>query len=125
MKQVRNRQKQVAQQIQTLVAQAISQELKDPELGMVTITNVDVSVDLGYANIYFVVLEQERSEQSLAVLTKAASFLRKRLAKQLTLRVVPRLRFKLDNSEKHARQMDELISQLPEDLEDSSSSYNE
>lgn len=115
MKQVRTRQRQVAQQIQKLLAQAISWELKDPELGMVTITSVEISPDLGYADIYFVVLEADQQQTSLQVLTKAASFLRKRLADQLTLRQVPRLRFKIDTSEAQARQVDQILEQIPDD----------
>lgn len=121
MKQVRPRQRQVAQQIQILLARAISQELKDPELGMVTITSVEISSDLGYADIFFVVLEDDRRQISLEVLTKAASFLRKRLADQLTLRQAPRLRFKLDDTETQARQVDELLEKIPDPPADNNS----
>lgn len=115
MKQVNNRQRQVAQQIQTFLANTLLRDVKDPALGMVTITSVEISKDLGYADIYFVVLESDKQQDSIAVLNKAASFLRKQLAGHMTQRTVPRLRFRLDVSEQQARSLDDLLSTLPEE----------
>lgn len=120
MKQVNNRQRQIAQQIQAFLANALVRDIKDPALGMITITTVQVSKDLGYADIFFVVLEEDKQQASLATLNKAASFLRKQLAGHMTQRVVPRLRFRLDESEEQARALDEVLANLPEGMNDDS-----
>ena len=87
-------------------------ELRDPRVGMVSITSVDVSRDLAYARVYCTVLGKEdieAAEESLAALNKAAGFLRTRLSKGSKMRTVPQLRFLYDSSVGRGAYMEELI----------------
>ena len=88
----------VAEQIQKILAILIHKELKDPRLGMVTINEVRVSKDLAYAEVFFTVFPDERAEEAGQLLGNASSFLRKLLARQLTTRITPKLRFSYDAS---------------------------
>jgi ribosome-binding factor A len=105
----------VADQIQRDLAVLIQREIKDPRLGMVTISHAKVSKDLGYADIYITVLplgDQEESEAvdaSLKVLRNAAGFLRAELARGIKLRVMPQLRFHFDESIERGRRLHSLI----------------
>jgi len=84
----------VAQELAVL----IQQELKDPRLGMVTISDVKVSRDLGIADVYFTVLPEDKSEESQQILDGAGGYLRTQLAKRLSLRTTPKLRFHYDET---------------------------
>jgi ribosome-binding factor A len=105
----------VGDQIQRDLARLIQRELKDPRLGMVTISHVRVSKDFGYADVYFTVLalgdqtEAEAIESSQAVLKNAAGFLRTELSRGLKLRVMPQLRFHFDATVARGRHLHGLI----------------
>jgi ribosome-binding factor A len=105
----------VADQIQRDLAMLIQREIKDPRLGMVTVSYVKVSKDLGYADTYVTVMplgnqdEATVTPESLAVLNNAAGFLRKELARGIKLRVMPQLRFHYDESVDRGRRLHSLI----------------
>ena len=105
----------VGDQIQRDLATLIQREIKDPRIGMVTINHVKVAKDLGYAEVYITVLslgdqdEAEATKQSLEVLKQAAGFLRAELAKGISLRVMPALRFHYDESIHRGRHLTSLI----------------
>lgn len=107
----------IGDQIQRELAQMIQREIKDPRLGMVTVNAVKVSRDLGYADIFVSLLTTEELtedstevKESLAVLNKAAGFLRGQLGRAMKLRVVPHLRFHFDSLLGKSRRMDALIN---------------
>jgi len=86
--------------------------MKDPRLGMVTVSAVDLSRDMSYADVFVTVLEQEdkaEREQTLAILTKGAGFLRSRLAHLIKLRIIPTLRFHYDESISRGQHLSALI----------------
>jgi ribosome-binding factor A len=105
----------VGDQIQRDLAILIQREIKDPRLGMVTISHVKVSKDLGYADIYFTVLaigeqsEAEAIQSARTVLNNAAGFLRTELSRGIRLRVMPQLRFHFDDSIERGRHLHGLI----------------
>ncbi len=108
----------LADQIQRELAVLIRDEINDPRLtGMVTISSVKVSPDLGYADVYVTVLEPSMDddmnktshEESLKVLNKASGFLRTELSRLLKTRITPRLRFHYDEVTAHGNYMMELI----------------
>ncbi len=77
----------------------LQREIKDPRVGMVTVSGVKVAKDLSFADVYvtFMTLEKEDEvKEALAVLEHASGFLRSMLAKSIKLRVMPRLRFHFD-----------------------------
>lgn len=105
----------VADQMQRDLATLIQREIKDPRLGMVTISYIKVSKDLGYADVYVTVLaigdQQHESiiQESLSVLNNASGFLRKELGRLIKLRVMPSLRFHYDESIDRGRHLHSLI----------------
>lgn len=111
MAQEFSRTRRVGEQIQRELAALIQFEMKDPRLGMVTVSSVDVSRDLSVAKVYFTVLGKSEadSQQSLEALNHAAGFLRKELGRGLQLRSVPRLQFYYDSSIERGAHLSALI----------------
>jgi ribosome-binding factor A len=101
----------VGEQIQRELAGLIQSELKDPRLGMISISAVNVSRDLGHAKVYVSVLGSEAQvAESLEVLKHAAGYLRHRLGKSLHMRVIPELHFFLDRSLEEGARIGALIN---------------
>ncbi|MEH6581101.1 MAG: 30S ribosome-binding factor RbfA [Halioglobus sp.] len=108
-----SRTSRVADHLQRELAGLIQREIRDPRVGMVSITGVDVSRDMGHAKVYYTVLTTDDSadvEESTAVLNKAAGFLRSQLSKDSSMRSVPQLRFYFDSSVGRGRYLEDLIS---------------
>ena len=108
-----SRSQRLGEQIQRDLALLIQRELKDPRVGMVTVSFVELSRDLSYADINVTVLVpqdlDEKIIESLNILNEAASFLRMELGKGLKLRKVPHLRFHYDDSLKRGARINKLI----------------
>ena len=104
----------IADQMQRDLAALVQRELKDPRLGMVTISGVKVSRDLAFADIYVTFMGVDDGEENIAqglkVLTGASGFLRSSLAKGLKLRVIPNLRFHYDQTVVEGPRMSALIN---------------
>ena len=108
----------IADQMQRDLAMLVQRELKDPRLGMVTISGVKVSRDLAFADVHvtFMGIEGEEAvRQGLDVLKGAAGFLRSSLAKGLKLRVIPNLRFHYDQTVVDGPRMSALINRARSD----------
>lgn len=102
----------VADQLQKELAVLIQREVKDPRLGMVTVSGVTVSRDLGYADVYVTLLGEqapERVKENLQVLKRAGGFLRSQIARRVKLRHVPELRFHFDESVVRGQVLSSLI----------------
>ena len=117
----------LADQIQRELAVLIRDEINDPRLtGLVTISGVKISPDLGYAAIYVTVMEtnmddamaKDYHEDSLKVLNKASGFLRTELSHILRTRTTPRLRFHYDEVTANANYMMNLISKAVQSSDD-------
>jgi ribosome-binding factor A len=105
------RTRRVGEQVQRELAALIHDEIKDPRLGMVSVTAVIVSRDLSHAKVFISVLgNAEQTEASVSVLKHAAGFLRHRLGRVLHIRVVPELHFYLDRSLEEGARMGALIN---------------
>ena len=104
------RSERVAGQLRRDLARLIQQEIKDPEVGFVSLSDVEVTRDLSHAKVYITVFEPEKAKESLKALGRASTFLRSRLAKELRLRHVPELHFVHDDSVEKGSHIDELIS---------------
>lgn len=99
MMQEFSRTQRVGGQIQRELAQIIQQELRDPRLGMVTISAVEVSKDMAHAKVFITLMNTDQDvDATLKVLKKASGFLRRALGKRITLRVLPDLHFVYDSS---------------------------
>jgi ribosome-binding factor A len=92
---------------------AILKELKDPRIKFVTVTGVDLSVDLRHAKVYVSVLgSASEREDTLAGLNSANGFIRKELGTRLTIRYVPELAFLYDDSIEHGIRIGELLDSI-------------
>jgi|SRR5689334_12626681 ribosome-binding factor A len=102
--------RRVADQIQRELSDLLRTELKDPRVGMITLTGVEVSPDLAYAKVFFTALGDA---QALALtetgLQRAAGFLRTHLGRRVKLRVTPELRFLHDASVERGVRLSKLI----------------
>jgi ribosome-binding factor A len=89
----------VGGQIQRELAQIIQQELRDPRVGLVTISAVEMSKDMGHAKVFITLMNPDQDvAETIKVLKKASGFLRRALGKRIMLRVLPELHFVYDSS---------------------------
>lgn len=98
------RTERIGEQLRAELARLLREEVTDPRIGFVTLTQVDVSPDLSNARVYWSVVKSEDAEgiaANGAGLESAAGFLRHRLAQRLELKRVPELRFRYDPSLVH------------------------
>lgn len=109
-----SRTRRVAEQIQRELAELIRREVRDPRLGMVTVTAAEVSRDMSYAKVFVTVLGKSEAESqiSLDILTRLAGFLRHELGKQMRLRHIPELRFVYDASIERGTSLSALIDSV-------------
>jgi ribosome-binding factor A len=84
-------------------------EVKDPEVGFISLSDVEVSRDLAHAKVFITVFESEKAASSLKALKRAAGYLRRRLGQEMRIRSVPELHFFHDSSVETGQRMDSLI----------------
>lgn len=107
------KQKRIEGIIRKDISNIIQYDLKDPNVGFVTITDVQVSNDHSYATIYVNFLGKEaRNKAGLEALNHASGYIRTQLAQQMTIRRVPELRFVIDKTEQRGKKIDEVINQI-------------
>lgn len=106
------RARRVADQIQRELADILRLELKDPRVGMITVTDVEVTQDYAHAKVYFTLLgDKARADEAAQGLRRAAGFLRTQLAHRLKLRTVPQLQFVYDSSVERGISLSRLIDE--------------
>lgn len=102
----------VAEQIQRDLAELIRLELKDPRVGMVTLTDVEVSADYAHAKVFFTTLGTgDQIAAATAGLNHAAGFLRHELGQRIKLRGIPQLHFTYDESVERGVRLSRLIDE--------------
>jgi ribosome-binding factor A len=103
----------VAEQIHHELAELIRAEVKDPRIGMVTVTGVDITADYAYATVHFTVLpdDAETVARTRTGLARAAGFLRGQLGRRVRIHTTPELRFVHDTSTAHGIEMSKLIDE--------------
>jgi len=112
MNQPYSRTRRVSEQMQRELADLLQRELKDPRLGFVTLSGVEVSRDFAHAKVYVSVLGGDSDvAQSLTALRHAAGFLRRELARRVRLRVSPQLQFLHDATTEQGQRLSQLIDQ--------------
>jgi ribosome-binding factor A len=112
MKKVSQRVQRVAEQIQQDLADLLRTEVKDPRIGMVTVTQVEVSGDMAHAKVYFTALTgREHADAAVAALSRTAGFLRSQLSQRLKLFTVPQLHFIYDDSIESGMRLTQLIDE--------------
>ena len=108
------------EKIQELMKQEISkiilQELKDPRIGFVTVTQVEVSRDLSLAKVYISIMgSEEQIEGSWKGLQSSLGFIRRKVGHRIRLRITPELRFVLDKSLDYSDHIQKLLLQIERD----------
>ena len=103
------RSERVAGQLRRELAQVIQQEVNDPAVGFISISDVEVTRDLAHAKVFVTVFESEKAASSIEALQQKAPFLRHRLSQEMRLRSVPELHFHHDSSVETGLRMDNLI----------------
>ena len=107
------RQGRLNHQLQQEIAAIIQRELKDPALGFVTITKVDVTADLSYAKVGYSCLGGEKEQAgSQDALDRASGFIRSLLRKRFHLKMIPELSFRYDPSIAQSIEMSAKLDQL-------------
>ncbi|MGQ0654527.1 MAG: 30S ribosome-binding factor RbfA [Betaproteobacteria bacterium] len=109
MKKSSGRPHKLGDLIQRELSQLLARELRDPRVGMLTITAVDVSPDLSHAKVFFTLLQKEKLEDTLHGLKRSAGFLRSQLARRIKLYTTPELRFVYDESVERGDHLSRLI----------------
>jgi ribosome-binding factor A len=113
MRRTSHRPERVSELIREEVAAFLTSQARDPRIGFVTVTRVDVSGDLGHARVFVSVMgTDEEKTRSLEGLDSAARFLRGQLAKVLRLRVAPEIRFLLDRGLEHSQRIERVLGEL-------------
>ena len=101
----------VAEQIRRDLADLIRTELKDPRVGMISLTDVQLTPDYAHAKVFFTTLQSEHLEEIQAGLKRASGFLRRELGRRIHIHTLPELHFVFDNSLEHGANMSLLIDQ--------------
>ena len=107
-----SRTQRVADYLQRELASLIQQSLRDPRLGMISVTGVTVSRALSHARVHYTRLDSDTEDEAkevTAVLNKASGFLRNELSRDASMRMVPRLSFYFDSSVGQGRHLEGLI----------------
>ncbi len=116
-----SRTQRVADQMQRELALLIQREVRDPRIGMITVTSVDASRDLAHAKVYITLMGEAGDEEiasNLSALKDAAGFLRVQLGRVMKLRSIPQLHFHYDESVRRGVHLSSLIERaVAEDRE--------
>ena len=86
----------LAGEIRDEVARMVASDLKDPRLGFITVTRVELTQDLRYARVYVGALGEDATGDSLAILRKAAGFVKREIGRRLRVRFAPEIDFRYD-----------------------------
>jgi ribosome-binding factor A len=115
MRRPSHRPERVGELIREAVGEFLTSNVRDPRVGFVTVTAVQVSADLTHATVLVSVMgSEEEKARSLEGLASAARFLRAQLARELRLRTSPELTFRLDRGLEHAQRIDRVLKELKE-----------
>ncbi len=105
----------VAEGIKREITHMLRDEIKDPRIGFVTVTGVEVTPDIRYAKVFVSVYGNDESKaQSLHALEKAKGFIRSELGKKMRLRYTPEISFKFDSSIEHGARIMKLLKEVKE-----------
>lgn len=115
----RFRPERVAEQIHKEVTRLLMEQVKDPRVVDITVSEVKVSRDISYATLYYTTTDEQADRREIAQGLKSIEpFLRHEIGRIMQLRQVPELRFKYDSSVAYGRKIDALLRQVQTDLGD-------
>jgi len=111
-----HRANRVGEQMKKELGDIISRKIKDPRIGFVTVTDVEVTGDLQQAKVFISVLgDEEQRENTLKGLAKAKGFIRTEIGQRIRLRKTPEITFEFDESVDYGNRIENLLHQLHSD----------
>lgn len=96
------------------IADILMHQAKDPRLGFITVTGVELSDDLRHAKVFVSIYKEEERERTLRALERARGFIRSELGKRMRLRFIPEITFRLDRSVEYGAMIDRLLKETDE-----------
>ena len=119
------RPERVQEAIRQEVSKITQNEMKDPRIGFLTITKVELTPDLRYAKIYFSVLGEEKDKYlALKGLNSAKGYIKGLLADRIKLRFTPEITFKIDESLEHTKKIYDLLDKLKKERREDTDAEN-
>jgi len=106
------RSQRVSDLIREEIADIIMYRLKDPRIGFVTVTGVDMTPDLKLARVFVSILKEEEREETLDALNSSKKFIRGALSKRLKMKFIPVVEFRLDTSTEYGYRIDKLLRDI-------------
>ena len=105
----------IASMLEKEISYILMTEVKDPAIKFVTVTNVNLASDLGYAKVYVTVLDQNKKDETLRSLKAARGFIRRELANRVEIRHIPELDFVYDESIEYGKKIEDIIEEIHKD----------
>lgn len=103
----------VAEEIKKEIGELLTNQLKDPRIGFVTITDVEVTGDLQQANVFISVLGSEKEKKDTLIgLSKANGFIRSKVGERVRLRKTPEINFQFDDAIEHGNRIETILRDL-------------
>ena len=103
----------VQRQLKKEISRILQEELKDPRIGFVTVTRIELTGDLRHAKVYFSILGDEENQKSGEEgIQRAAGYIRKLIGQRIPLRYVPELSFRLDRSIEYSIELEKTFERL-------------
>lgn len=104
----------IEEEIKKIISNVIANDLKDPRIdSMISVTDVKISNDLKYANIYVSIFDgKDNHDETIKLLNKSKGFFRKELGSKIKMRYTPELTFKIDNSITYGSHIDEILNEI-------------
>ncbi|WP_203362347.1 30S ribosome-binding factor RbfA [Bacillus sp. REN10] len=110
------RSNRVGEQMKKELTDILNRKVKDPRIGFITVTDVEVTGDLQQAKVYITVLgDEHKREETLKALAKAKGFIRSEVGQRIRLRKTPELLFEFDESIDYGNRIDALLRQIDSD----------
>jgi ribosome-binding factor A len=110
-----SRHDKVSEALKREIGNIIHAELKDPRLGFITVTRVELTQDLRYAKVFFSVLgKEEEHKKTKEALDSALGFIRRLIAQRIKLRLVPEISFREDRSAEYSIRIQEALDEIKE-----------
>ncbi len=110
-------------QLRKEISRILQEDLKDPRIGFITVTRIDLTGDLRHAKVYFSIFGDEANqESSLEGIQSAAGYIRKLISERLNLRYTPELSFRLDKSAEYSIELEKTFERLKNESKDNQKS---
>jgi ribosome-binding factor A len=106
------RSQRVSDLLRREIADIIMRKVKDPRIGFVTVTGVDITDDLKIARVFVSCLKEEEKGTTLEILNSAKSFIRNEVAKRIRIKVIPSLEFRIDESLGYGDRIEKLLKEI-------------